>query len=121
MEFRRVLFRSNDPDMKPKLQQFVTASIKASRFIMDHPDQAVQILEKKYPDLDKGHVADIIHSLNDDKDRGINGGMSEQQVADYLEILNENGMLPKNIKPRADVFDSHFIEPTLKQMERKKR
>src|SRR3546814_12839508 len=84
---------ANDPDMKPKLQQFVTASIKASRFIMDHPDQAVQILEKKYPDLDKGLVADVIHSLNDDKVWGINGSMFEHTVADNLEKLKENEKL----------------------------
>src|SRR3546814_12814271 len=71
---------ANDPDMKPNLQHFVTASIKASRFIIAHREQPVQILEKKYPDLGKGLVAYVIHSLNDEKVWGINGDLSDQQV-----------------------------------------
>ena len=105
-----------DPNLKPKLQQFVTASIKASRFIMDHPDEAAKIMQAHFPDLDKSVVTDTIQNLNESKVWGVNGGMSPEQVAGNLDIFQKNKMLPGDTKLMPETFNYQFIDTALKQL-----
>ncbi|OZI61007.1 ABC transporter substrate-binding protein [Bordetella genomosp. 11] len=107
--------RIDDPQLKPKLQQLTTAGIKASRYIMDHPDEAVQILLERYPDLDKALATDVVQELNRNKVWGVNGGISKEQVGATLDIFKSTGMLKANVDP-GQLFDYRFIDVALKEL-----
>jgi ABC-type nitrate/sulfonate/bicarbonate transport system substrate-binding protein len=107
--------RMNEPGMKEKLQQLTTAGIKASRYIMAHPDEAVQILVEKYPDIDKGLATDVVNELNKNKVWGVNGGISKEQVAATLDIFQTTGMLKTKVDT-SEMFDYSFIDNALKEL-----
>jgi ABC-type nitrate/sulfonate/bicarbonate transport system substrate-binding protein len=107
--------RMNEPAMKEKLQQLTTAGIKASRYIMAHPDEAVQILVEKYPDIDKGLATDVVNELNKNKVWGVNGGISKEQVAATLDIFQTTGMLKTKVDT-SEMFDYSFIDNALKEL-----
>ncbi|CAM3409386.1 SsuA/THI5-like domain-containing protein [Bordetella sputigena] len=107
--------RIDDPALKPRLQQLTLAGIKASRYIMDHPDEAVQILVERYPDLDKGLATDVVQELNRNKVWGVNGGISKEQVAATLDVFKSTGMLKADVDP-AQMFDYRFIDAALKEV-----
>ncbi len=107
--------RIDDPALKPKLQQLTTAGIQASRYIMDHPDEAVQILVERYPDLDKTLATDVVQELNRNKVWGVNGGISEEQVNATLDIFKRTGMLKTDVDP-SQIFDYRFIDVALKEL-----
>jgi ABC-type nitrate/sulfonate/bicarbonate transport system substrate-binding protein len=107
--------RVDDPDLKPKLQQLTTAGIKASRFIMEHPDEAVQILTERYPDLDKSLAADVVQELNRNKVWGVDGGISKAQVNATLDIFKSTGMLKTEVDTNR-IFDYRFIDASMKEL-----
>jgi NitT/TauT family transport system substrate-binding protein len=107
--------RVNDPALKPKLQQLTTAGIKASRYIMDHPDEAVQILLERYPDLDKALATDVVQELNRNKVWGVDGGISKQQVNATLDIFKSTGMLKADIDT-SRIFDYSYIDAAMKEL-----
>src|SRR3546814_7781510 len=90
----------DDPKLQPKLQQLTTAGIKASRYIMDHPDEAVQILVERYPDLDKELASEVVRELNRNKVWGVNGGITPEQVDATLDIFKSTGMLKADVDTR---------------------
>ncbi|AOB31593.1 hypothetical protein AKI39_14220 [Bordetella sp. H567] len=107
--------RIDDPALKPKLQQLTTAGIKASRYIMDHPDEAVQILVQRYPELDPALAADVVQELNRNKVWGMDGGISKEQVDATLDIFKSTGMLKADVDPNR-LFDYRFIDAALKEL-----
>jgi ABC-type nitrate/sulfonate/bicarbonate transport system substrate-binding protein len=106
--------RVDSPDLKPRLQQLTTAGIKASRFIMEHPDESVQILLERYPDLDKSLATDVVKELNRNKVWGVNGGIDKASVNATLDIFKSTGMLKGNVDT-AQIFDYRFIDAALKE------
>jgi ABC-type nitrate/sulfonate/bicarbonate transport system substrate-binding protein len=106
--------RVDNPDLKPRLQQLTTAGIKASRFIMEHPDESVQILLERYPDLDKSLATDVVKELNRNKVWGVNGGIDKASVSATLDIFKSTGMLKGNVDTD-QIFDYRFIDAALKE------
>jgi ABC-type nitrate/sulfonate/bicarbonate transport system substrate-binding protein len=107
--------RIDDPALKPKLQALTTAGIKASRYIMDHPDEAVQILVERYPEIDKSLATDVVRELNRNKVWGVNGGISKEQVNATLDIFKSTGMLKADVDTN-QIFDYRFIDAALKDV-----
>lgn len=107
--------RIDSPELKPQLQQLTTAGIKASRYIMEHPDEAIQILNERYPDLDKSMAADVVTELNRNKVWGVNGGISKQTVAATQDTFKSAGMLKADVDT-SQLFDYRFIDAALKDV-----
>ncbi len=105
----------NDPAFKAQLQQLTTAGIKSARFIMDHPDEAAQILVDHYPDLDKSLAADVVKELDRNQVWGVNGGITKQQVGATLDIFKSTGLLTSSVDS-GQLFDYGLIDASLKEL-----
>ncbi len=73
----------SDPAKKKAMEAYVEQSaIRGSRFIVDNPEEAVQILLKRVPSLDPAIAKQSVADLNRDKVWGINGGV-DREVTDF--------------------------------------
>jgi len=105
----------NDPALKAKMQQLTTAGIKAARFIEDHPDDAVQILVERYPELDKALASDVVKELNRNHVWGVNGGITKEQASATLDIFKSTGLLKANVD-LDKLIDYSLIDTSLKEL-----
>ena len=103
---------------KPDLvQRFVNAYMKAFRFTIDNPQQAVDIVVKANPEY-KGKEQTLMAQLEADikstffspytKQHGI-GAISEKQWNATAQVLKDQNVLPADFKP-AGGFNSTFVE-----------
>ncbi len=105
----------NDPAMKANIQLLVTAGIRGSRFIKDHPDEAAEILHNKVPDLPIDQIKGVIVDLNQDNVWGGDGGVDAQDVEFAIKTGIELGTEKKPVLP-AQIMDSEFIEAAMKDL-----
>jgi ABC-type nitrate/sulfonate/bicarbonate transport system substrate-binding protein len=70
------------------------SAIRGSRFVMDNPQEAVQILLKRVPSLDPEIAKQAVADLNRDKVWGINGGV-DRDVTDFtIKFTLDSKMVP---------------------------
>src|SRR5207249_7868640 len=103
---------------KPDLvQRFVDAYVKAFKFVVENPQQAVDIVVKANPEY-KGKEDTLLTQLQADikstffspytKQHGI-GAISDKQWNATAHVLTDQGMLPADFDP-AGGFNSSFVE-----------
>jgi NitT/TauT family transport system substrate-binding protein len=103
---------------KPDLvQRFVKAYLQSFQYVIEHTDDAVDIVVKANPEYkEKGAMlkeqleADLEHSFfsANSKERGI-GWISPKQWAETVETLQNQDVLSKEVSTTAG-FDSRFVE-----------
>jgi ABC-type nitrate/sulfonate/bicarbonate transport system substrate-binding protein len=106
----------NDPAKKAALQQFVTASIQASRYIQAHPDQAAKFAVQKYPASDPQVLTQSVLALTHEKVWGVNGGIEPSLVAGTLKIARETGLLKGSDTVPSDLVDSHLVDAAVAKL-----
>jgi ABC-type nitrate/sulfonate/bicarbonate transport system substrate-binding protein len=89
--------------------------IRASRYIMQYPDEAAEILHEKLPDLDLGFLKNVVRDLNSENLWGVDGGL-DPAIQEFTADLNMKlGNLPV-ATPAKDVLDQRFVEDALKRL-----
>jgi ABC-type nitrate/sulfonate/bicarbonate transport system substrate-binding protein len=103
------------PDLAAAYQTMTEAGIKASRYIMEHPDEAGEILHERIPDLDVAFLQAVVRDLDNENLWGVDGGL-DPEVEEYTAKLNkELGNLP--VAPAAaDVLEPRFVDAALKKL-----
>lgn len=103
----------NIPAKKKAMEAYVEQSaIRGSRFVMDHPDEAVQILLKRAPSLDPDVAKQAIADLNRDNVWGVNGGL-EREVTDFtIKFTLDSKMMPNSVS-YDQVVDPSLVEAAL--------
>ena len=91
-------FRHRNPQ---KVQSLVKAHVEATRFIHDHPDEAVKI-GMKYTGMDEETVRTAIKNVNYTYELSIDG---ETEYVDFLSRLKYIDI------PHAETFVNRFIDP----------
>lgn len=102
---------------KPDLvQRFVRAYLQSFQFVIEHPQEAVDILVKANPEykgkedlLRKQLQADIEHTFfsAESRQHGI-GSISPDQWAQTIKMFQEQGALSKDADPKHG-FDNRFV------------
>jgi NitT/TauT family transport system substrate-binding protein len=104
-----------DPARRAALQAYVLASIKASRYIADHPDEAAKFAVQKFPASDPEVLTKTIGLLTQEKVWGVNGGIEPDVTAETLRIARSTGLLKKDV-PVAQVFDTQLVDAAIAQL-----
>jgi ABC-type nitrate/sulfonate/bicarbonate transport system substrate-binding protein len=105
----------DDPAKRAALQQFVTASILASRYIETHPAEAAKFAADKYPASDASILTKTVLALTQAKVWGVNGGIEPSLTMGTLKIARDTGLLKQNIAP-AQLFDTRFVDAAIAKL-----
>jgi len=105
----------NQPQLAAAFQTLTEGGIQASRYIMEHPDEAAEILHARIPDLSLDFLKTVVRDLNAEQLWGVDGGL-DPAVEKYTADLNkELGNLPVAADPK-DVLETRFVEAALKKL-----
>jgi ABC-type nitrate/sulfonate/bicarbonate transport system substrate-binding protein len=104
-----------DPAKRAALQAFVLASIKASRYIADHPADAAKFAVQKFPASDPDVLTKSIMLLTQQKVWGVNGGIEPDATTETLRIARSTGLLKKDLPP-GQVFDTQLVDAAIAQV-----
>lgn len=105
----------NNPQLAAAYQTLTEIGVRGSRYVMEHPDEAAEILHERLPDLDLAFLKSVVHDLNSENLWGVDGGL-DPKVETFTADLNMRlGNLPRAPAP-ADVLDSRFVDAALKKL-----
>lgn len=103
------------PELAAAFQTMTDGGIRASRYIMQHPDEAAEILHEKLPDLDLAFLKNVVRDLNSENLWGIDGGL-DPAIQEFTADLNMKlGNLPV-ATPAKDVLEPRFVDDALKRL-----
>jgi ABC-type nitrate/sulfonate/bicarbonate transport system substrate-binding protein len=103
----------NNAQLAAAYQTMTEAGIRASRFIMENPDEAAEIMHTRVPDLNLAFLKAVIRDLNTENLWGVDGGI-DPKIQEYTANLNkELGNLPV-AAPASDVLEHRFVEAAIK-------
>jgi len=100
------------PQLAAAYRTLTEAGMRASRFIMENPDEAAEIMHARVPDLDLGFLKAVIRDLNGENLWGVDGGIDPKVYDDTAGLNVKLGNLPV-AAPAADVLDRRFVESAL--------
>jgi len=102
-----------DPARKKAMEAYIEqTTIRASRFIMDNPEEAVKILMKRVPSLDAEIAKQSVVDLNKDNVWGVNGGL-DREVTDFtIKFSLDSKMIPSAVTYE-QVVDPSLVEAAL--------
>ena len=104
-----------DPAKRKALKLFLKGSILGARFIVDHTDEASQILIAGRPDLPPDLVKSVMADLVKMKVYGVNGGI-DRDVIDYnVKLSVDLKMLASPVKYE-EVADRSLVDEILKEI-----
>jgi ABC-type nitrate/sulfonate/bicarbonate transport system substrate-binding protein len=103
------------PELAAAYQTLTDAGIRGSRFIVENPDEAAEIMRARVPDLSVDFLKAVIRDLNTEDLWGVDGGL-DPKIEEFTAKLNMDlGNLP--VAPAAkDVLDPRFVEAALKKL-----
>jgi NitT/TauT family transport system substrate-binding protein len=104
-----------DPRLAKIYQQLTDATIRGSRFIMENPDEAAQILHDRVPDLTLDVCKQTILLMNKDNLWGVNGGL-DPEIAKFTAVTNKELGITKVEVPSDAFIDTRFIDAGLKTL-----
>ncbi len=104
-----------DPAKRAALQAFVLGSIKASRYIAEHPDEAAKFAIQSFPASDPEVLTKTISLLSEEKVCGVNGGIEPDVTAETLRIARTTGLLRQTVSA-SDVFDYQLVDAAIAQL-----
>jgi NitT/TauT family transport system substrate-binding protein len=105
----------DDPRLAPAYQMLTDAGIRGSRYVMEHPDEAAEILHERLPELDLAFLKAVVHDLDGENLWGVDGGIDPKVEQDTAGLNMTLGNLPRAI-PAADVLDQRFVAVALKAL-----
>ena len=106
---------ANNPQLAPIYQTMTEAGIRASRYIMENPDEAAEIMHARVPDLNLDFLKAVVRDLNTENLWGVDGGI-DPKIQEYTATLNkELGNLPV-AAPASEVLDQRFVAAAMKKL-----
>lgn len=102
-----------DPKLSKAFETLTVAGIKGSRFIMDHPDEAADILHERVPALDLDLCKKAVADLNKAKVWGVNGGLEPKMAAFTADLNHKLGLL-KTALPADKIIDTRYVAAAVK-------
>jgi ABC-type nitrate/sulfonate/bicarbonate transport system substrate-binding protein len=108
------------PELAAAFQTLTEAGIRGSRYIMENPDDAAEILHARVPELSADFLKTVIRDLNTENLWGVDGGL-DPKIEEFTAKLNKDlGNLPVAAEPK-DVLDNRFVETAMKKLEPAKK
>lgn len=105
----------NNPPLTAAFQILTDAGIRASRYIMENPDEAAEIMHARVPDLNLDFLKAVIRDLNTEDLWGVDGGI-DPKVEEFTANLNkELGNLPVAALA-SDVLEQRFVDAAMKKL-----
>ena len=104
-----------DPRYARQYAALVSGGIRGSRFIMEHPDEAAEILHERVPEMATPFLLAVIKKLNADKVWGTAGGVEQNVVQDTIDTFRATGKLKGDVKVE-QLVDYRFVESALKEL-----
>jgi len=105
----------NNAQLAAAYQTLTEAGMRASRYILENPDEAAEIMHARVPDLNLDFLKAVIRDLNTENLWGVDGGL-DPKVEEYTANLNkELGNLPV-APPASDVLESRFVAAAMKKL-----
>jgi NitT/TauT family transport system substrate-binding protein len=105
----------SDPRMIKIIQQLTDIGIRGSRFIMQNPDEAAQIMHERVPDLSYEICRAAIGEMNQDGLWGVDGGV-DPEVATFTASLNKSLNILKTDIGTDRVLERRFVDDALKRI-----
>jgi len=105
----------DNPQLAAVYQTMTEAGIRASRYIMENPDEAAEIMHARVPDLNLAFLKAVVRDLNTEDLWGVDGGI-DPKIQKYTADLNkELGNLPV-AAPASDVLEPRFVAAAMKKL-----
>jgi ABC-type nitrate/sulfonate/bicarbonate transport system substrate-binding protein len=104
-----------DPHLAPQIETVVRGIIQGSRYAMQNPDEATNILRERMPDVDPKLLRKVVGQLDESKVWGVNGGIEPEVVANIVTTYRQAGLLKSEI-PLDKAFDYRFVDAALKTL-----
>jgi ABC-type nitrate/sulfonate/bicarbonate transport system substrate-binding protein len=103
------------PELAAAFQTMTEGGIRGARYVMEHADEAAEILQARLPELDLAFVKSVVHDLNGENLWGIDGGL-DPKIEEYTADLNVKlGNLPHAATP-AEILEPRFVDAALKTL-----
>ena len=103
------------PELAAAFQTLTEAGIRGSRYIMENPDDAAEILHDRVPELSADYLKAVIRDLNTENLWGVDGGL-DPKIEEFTAKLNKDlGNLPVAAEPK-DVLDSRYVDAAMKKL-----
>jgi ABC-type nitrate/sulfonate/bicarbonate transport system substrate-binding protein len=103
------------PELAAAFQTLTEAGIRGSRYIMENPDDAAEILHARLPDMSADYLKAVIRDLNTENLWGVDGGL-DPKIEEFTAKLNKDlGNLPVAAEPK-DILDSRFVDVAMKKL-----
>lgn len=105
----------NAPEMAATLQILTTAGIKASRFIMQNPDEAALILHDRIPTISLELAKRVVKDLNNDRIWGTKGGANLETAQFSANLSEELGVIKRPLSV-SSLIDERFVKTALRDL-----
>ena len=102
-----------DPKLAPQIETVVRGIIQGSRYAMQNPDDATNILRERMPDVDPKLLRQVVGQLDESKVWGVNGGIERDIVSNIVNTYHQSGLLKSDV-PLDKAFDYRFVDAVLK-------
>jgi ABC-type nitrate/sulfonate/bicarbonate transport system substrate-binding protein len=105
-----------DPKKHQAFETLVELSvIKGSRFVMDQPDKAAEVLHNRVPSLDTDFIKEVIVNLNKAKVWGTDGGLNQQATEFSVGLSLQDKSISRKLSTD-ELLDRSFIEEAIKKV-----
>lgn len=104
-----------DPQKRKAFEILVKGGIVGARYVMDNPDGAAQLLNKRIPDMPLELIKTVIPELNAMKVWGYNGGLDKSVVQFTSDLSVQLGMLERAVKAD-DVVDTSLVDKAIAEL-----
>jgi NitT/TauT family transport system substrate-binding protein len=103
------------PELAAAFQTMTEAGIRGSRYVMQHPDEAAEILHQRLPELDLAFLKSVVQDLDGENLWGVDGGL-DPKIEEFTADLNVKlGNLPRAATP-GEVLEPRFVDAALKKL-----
>ena len=105
----------SNAETRKALKAFVRGTIEGSRYIMDNPEGAADVMHKILPDVERDLLVEVINRLNDTRVWGVNGGVEPEITEFTVKVQMEMGGLTKMLTVD-QVLDRSLVEEVLSEI-----
>ncbi len=107
-----------DTSERKALQILMTEAIRGARYIVDHPHEAAEIMEKRLKDTDVDGMAKVLAELSRENVWGLNGGLDRQQYEFSEKTYRAAGEVKEEI-PYEKLVDGSLVDEALRTLGRR--
>lgn len=105
----------NDPQRRKALYAFVKASMRGARYVLDHPDEAAESIQKRIKDTPIDLLKETVAKLNEEKVWGLNGGVNQKLHDFTMKTYLQFKLVSKEV-PYAEAFDTSLVDQARKEL-----